>query len=102
MQLFTWLSLAGLFNFTVAFVALTMMLIEMRRTMIMMITEMIVIVVEVRFAIIQLAVIRGYLHFLLRGRFFTVSLMAIFTLFTCGQIIWFCQAVEADTAEVYI
>ena len=70
----------------------------------MMITEMIVIVVEVRFAIIQLAVIRGYLHFLLRGRFFTVSLMAIFTLFTCGQIIWFCQAqaVQADTAEVYI
>ena len=75
---------------------------KVRRTMIMMITEMIVIVVEVRFAIIQLAVIRGYLHFLLRGRFFTVSLMAIFTLFTCGQIIWFCQAVEADTAEVYI
>ena len=68
----------------------------------MMITELIVIVVEVRFAIIQLAVIRGYLHFLLRGRFFTVSLMAIFTLFTCGQIIWFCQAVQADTAEVYI
>ena len=46
----------------------------------MMITEMIVIVVEVRFAIIQLAVIRGYLHFLLR--FFTVSVTAIFTLFT--------------------
>ena len=74
----------------------------LRRTMIMMITEMIVIVVEVRFAIIQLAVIRGYLHFLLRGLFFTVSLMAIFTLFTCGQIIWFCQALQADTAEVYI